>query len=168
MKKSTLLAFLVIGIMGTLWHFLYEWSNNNTIIGLIAPVNESTWEHLKLLFFPTVIYRFFEYIFTKNKPKNYIPATLLSLIAGMLSTVIIFYTYSGIVGYNISIIDIWIFFVSLIILLIVHSSITRRDILTSKKAQIISIILLIILVALFCIWSIYPPSIGIFIPPAEA
>ena len=46
-------------ILGTLLHFLYEWTGYNYLVGFISPVNESTWEHLKLLFFPVLFLSFF-------------------------------------------------------------------------------------------------------------
>ena len=56
-----LLLYLITGIIftflaGTLLHFAYEWSGTNFWVGLFAPVSESTWEHMKLLFFPMLIY----------------------------------------------------------------------------------------------------------------
>ena len=53
------IGFIAVSIAGTLMHFIYEWSGNNKIVALFAPVNESPWEHLKLLFFPFVIYGIF-------------------------------------------------------------------------------------------------------------
>ena len=49
-------------IIGTLLHFTYEWSGENPFVALYSPVNESVWEHLKLLFFPVLLYTFFEII----------------------------------------------------------------------------------------------------------
>lgn len=48
------LAFIVISVVGTLFHFLYDWSNHNKIVGLFAAVNESTWEHIKIALTPTM------------------------------------------------------------------------------------------------------------------
>lgn len=39
--------FIFIAIVGTLLHFVYDWSGQNPAVGIIAPVSESTWEHLK-------------------------------------------------------------------------------------------------------------------------
>ena len=61
--KKNVIAFFIIGILGTLSHFIYEWTGENLIAGYFFNVNESTWEHLKLLFFPTVTYSVFEYTF---------------------------------------------------------------------------------------------------------
>lgn len=55
-KKYVVIGFFVVGILGTLFHFVYDWSGQLWLVGLFAPVNESTWEHMKLLFVPMLIY----------------------------------------------------------------------------------------------------------------
>ncbi|MDD7025196.1 MAG: DUF6512 family protein, partial [Oscillospiraceae bacterium] len=55
LKCYTITGILFVIITGTISHFVYEWSQNNFILGLFFPVNESTWEHMKLLFFPMLI-----------------------------------------------------------------------------------------------------------------
>ena len=57
MKKISLRKFEIISTffaiaLGTLLHFTFEWSGNNPVVGIFSAVNESTWEHLKILFFP--------------------------------------------------------------------------------------------------------------------
>ena len=60
MEKKKILRFQIFSviftwILGTILHFLYEWSGDNKIIASFSAVNESTWEHLKLVFFPMLI-----------------------------------------------------------------------------------------------------------------
>ena len=50
--KFEVFSIIFVFILGTLLHFAFEWSNQNALIGTFSAVNESTWEHLKLLFFP--------------------------------------------------------------------------------------------------------------------
>lgn len=47
------IGFIVISIVGTLLHFLYEMSGHNKIVAIFAAVNESTWEHIKIALTPT-------------------------------------------------------------------------------------------------------------------
>ncbi len=56
LKYFTMGGILFVLITGSLAHFLYDWSGNNLIIGLFSPVSESIWEHMKLIFFPMLIY----------------------------------------------------------------------------------------------------------------
>ena len=56
LKAYTIVGFFFVLILGTLFHFLYEWTNQCYIVGFFAPVSESVWEHMKLLFFPMLLY----------------------------------------------------------------------------------------------------------------
>ena len=163
--KKNIWAFIEIGILGTVGHFIYELTNQNFIAGLFFPVNESTWEHLKLLFFPTLIYSLFEYIFSEEKPENYLFAVTYSVICGMLSIVALFYTYRGVIGKNYDFINISIYFISIIIMLFKKRKLLRSGKFSSKAFFWISEILLVLITALFMIWSYNPPTIGLFTPP---
>ena len=55
-----LISFLVISIVGTLLHFVYEWSNHNKIVSLFAAVNESTWEHIKIALTPMFLWGLYD------------------------------------------------------------------------------------------------------------
>lgn len=57
MKKQYILAAVVAAVGGTALHFLYE-VVPNPLIALFSPVNESVWEHLKLLYWPMLIAAF--------------------------------------------------------------------------------------------------------------
>ena len=45
--KLDIIGFVFVSVIGTLAHFVFEWSGNNTVVGLFCPINESPWEHLK-------------------------------------------------------------------------------------------------------------------------
>ena len=51
-----LAGFLTVSVLGTLAHFAYEWSGKQLLAGAFCAVNESTWEHMKLLFFPALLF----------------------------------------------------------------------------------------------------------------
>ena len=164
--KNNIIAFFVIGALGTLSHFVYEWSGENPLLAGFFPINESVWEHLKLLFFPTLLYSVIEYLLINEKPKNYIPSVIFSLLCGMLSIVVLFYTASGIIGKNIDFINISIYYLSLIIMLIKKRQYLRKNRFSSPFYKKISISVLFLFTLLFIIWSSFPPSLGIFTPPA--
>ena len=52
LKTYAILGFIFVAALGTLLHFTFEWSNQNRIVAFFSAVNESMWEHLKLLVFP--------------------------------------------------------------------------------------------------------------------
>ena len=74
-----IISTIFICIIGTLLHFTYELSNNNIFVGFFSAVNESTWEHLKLIFFPMLISTIIGFLYFKNKYKNYLCSKALGL-----------------------------------------------------------------------------------------
>ena len=54
--KYDIIGFVFVSIIGTLAHFVYEWTNKCVIAAFFCPINESPWEHLKLIFFPYLIW----------------------------------------------------------------------------------------------------------------
>ena len=166
MKKcNSVLAFLIIGTVGTLWHFIYEWSGENSLIAVIAPINESVWEHLKLLFFPAFIYFIIEYFLCKENCENYIPAAVIGIFAGMLAITAFYYTYNGILGYGVTVLDIFSYFLGLFVTLWVKRKILRNKYFCSKTAKYLSLFFTVLTAILFGVWSFYPPQLAIFNPP---
>ena len=165
--KKNITAFFAIGIMGVLGHFLYEWCAKSTLVGFFFPVNESTWEHLKLLFFPTVIYSIFEYIFTKEKPKNYLPAIIISVWCGMITITTLFYTAKGILGFNLDFFNILIYFIAVLFSIYKKNKILKGDAFKTDTAFYIFAAIGLITALAFIFFSFNPPSLGIFTPPVE-
>ena len=69
-KKNIFYGILFISLLGCILHSVYDLSGKLIIIGLIAPINESIWEHLKLAFFPTIICGGFILFCIKTKNTN--------------------------------------------------------------------------------------------------
>ena len=61
-----LLGFALTALGGTLLHFLYDWTNEAAWAAPFCAVNESTWEHMKLLFWPAFIFASTESFFFKK------------------------------------------------------------------------------------------------------
>ena len=149
--KTNAIRFLFISILGVLLHFTYEWSDDNRIVGLFSAVNESTWEHLKLLFFPMLLLTLVELFFFHEKmPANYLWARTLGILSGMIFIVAVFYTLNGILGTNYDWINIALF--------------VENDVYRNGKAEklILSSAILLLLTAAFFTFTEYPPQLGIF------
>ena len=81
--------------------------------GLFAAVNESTWEHMKLLAVPWVLFSLVEYIALRTD--GVAAPRAAGLLAGLAAIPTLFYTYKGIVGQGYMIVDILIFQVSVLL-----------------------------------------------------
>ena len=104
-----LAGFLFTVAFGALSHFIYQWSGRNRIAALFFPVNESTWEHLKLVFFPAFLYFAVAAVVTG---KRYSAAAFLCVLMAAALIVAIFYSYTAIVGKSYVIADILTFVVA--------------------------------------------------------
>ncbi len=104
-------GFIFISIVGTILHFAYDWSNHDKYISLLSSVNESIWEHMKLVVFPSLIWLLIEVPFIGNNP-NFLTAKCISLIVMVLVIPTLFYLFKYIFKKNILIVDILIFYVA--------------------------------------------------------
>ena len=50
------ISIIIISLIGTISHFLYDISNHNKFVGLFSAVNESTWEHIKIALTPALLW----------------------------------------------------------------------------------------------------------------
>lgn len=114
-RKFLIGGFLFTCIVGTVMHFVYEWSGENPVIGLLAPVSESTWEHLKLLFFPAAFWALAGSVLLRKSMPGILAPCTAGICAGMLSVVTFFYTYTGILGTNWLPLDVLTFYAGVLV-----------------------------------------------------
>lgn len=69
--KYDIIGFIFVSIIGTLAHFVYELTNKSVIAALFCPINESPWEHLKLIFFPYLIWTVIQAVIMKGTKKSF-------------------------------------------------------------------------------------------------
>ena len=134
------LGFLFILILGTLCHFIYEWSKRKKIFAILCAVNESTWEHLKLVMGPFFLWVIIEIPFIGDNP-NFLFSKAVSLLIMILFIPLFFYGYQAITKKDIFYLDILDFIIA--ILLGQYASYYLFNI--EPVSQIISLISLIIL-----------------------
>ena len=159
--KYELIGTIFIIILGTILHFTYAWSNNNTIVGIFSSVNESTWEHLKLIFFPFVITTIIGlYLFCKNYP-NYLCSKTKGLIISLSFIILFFYTYTGILGSSVTFLNIG----SFIFAIILGQYYAMKNIIIGNNCNNYSAIVILILLLSFITFTFIPPKIGLFNDP---
>lgn len=167
--KKTLICPMVIGfffvsILGTFAHFFYEWSGYNPVVALFTPVNESIWEHIKLLFFPMLLYSFYLYYRFGRQYPDILCRLFTGLLIGCLFIPVSFYTYTGILGHDVAAIDIAIFYFSVLLSFWIASQLTFH---TNNPicCNVITGLLVFLLIILFFIFTWYPPDIFLFESP---
>lgn len=169
MQKSlfrySLSGFIFVSILGSLCHFIYKWSGYNIAAALLCPVNESVWEHLKLLFFPYLIWSIAEHrmLLQENQNlKGFIMSKLIGVVAGMAVIVSFFYTYTGALGKSVEIVNILSFFLGVGAAFSIDSLLIKQN---RLKYDNLAIAGFISIAAVFIIFTFAPPLIPLFKDP---
>jgi hypothetical protein len=158
-----LFGFAVTALLGTLLHFLYDWLGEAIWIAPFSGVNESTWEHMKLLFWPMFIFAIIQSFFFKDREDFWCVKTK-GIIFGLILIPTLFYTYNGVIGKSPDWINIAIFFISAASAYIHETRQFNEKIIVCKKPKL-ALILLFCIGILFIIFTFATPEIGIFKDP---
>ena len=157
------LGFAVTALGGTLLHFLYDWLGEAVWIAPFSGVNESTWEHMKLLFWPMLLFAVAQSFFFRDR-KDFWCVKLRGILLGITLIPIIFYTYNGVIGKSPDWLNIAIFFISAAIAYIYETRLfegARVGRCSSKPA----IGVLVGVAVLFAVFTFFTPEIGVFRDP---
>lgn len=150
---------LFVIFIGFMLHFVFEWSGYSSIVGAFSAVNESVWEHTKLAFFPILIFSLLQYPFIKKEFTNYFTLKLKELALAVILIIVIFYTYSGVLGQHYLALDILDFVVSVILAkFLAYIHLFNK----TKGSQILPIALIVALGLFFIYATFYPPKIQLF------
>ena len=106
-------SIILISIIGTLSHFLYDISNHNKIVGLFAAVNESTWEHIKIALTPTILWSLVDGYMYGDEP-SYFLAKTVSLVVIILLMPLLFYGHKWVAKKDYFVFDIATFYIVII------------------------------------------------------
>ena len=156
-------GFGITAAGGTLLHFLYDGTGEALLCAPFSGVNESIWEHMKLLYFPMAAFAIPErYAFPERE--NFWPAKLCGMAAGLLFIPITFYTYNGAVGKSPDWLNIGIYFAAAALAFLLETRLFRKDALTLRRPWVAAAALALI-GALFVIFTFVPPKIPLFRDP---
>jgi hypothetical protein len=167
MKRSINLwqfvGFAVVALGGTLLHFLYEWTGKSVWVAAFSGINESTWEHMKLLFVPLVIFALVESFFFKDRP-DFWCVKAKGTVLGLVLIPVLFYTYNGVIGMSPDWINIAIFFISAAAVFIFETRLFHRE--GSGACHKTAAIAVFVIIAIaFVLFTFVTPNINIFRDP---
>ncbi len=167
MKRSMplwqLMGFAVTSLLGTLLHFLYEWTGESVLAVPFSGVNESTWEHMKLLYVPAFLYAVIQSFFFKNR-KEFWCVKWIGISAGLTLIPVLFYTYNGVFGPSPDFVNIAIFFVAAAAAFLLENKLFK-DKSISCNHPIIPFVALCLAGVLFIVFAFVTPQIPLFEDP---
>ncbi len=164
MKQRSILwqaaGFALVTFGGTILHFLYDWTGGNILVSPFSGVNESTWEHMKLLFWPLFLFALVQRLFFKDQ-KNYWCIKLAEILLGLMLIPVLFYTYNGAFGKSPDWLNIAIFYISALLVFLFERWAFKQNRLQCRHPWLTFAIICLIGV-LFLVFTFMPPQIPLF------
>lgn len=150
--------------VASLLHFLWNWSGQLLPVALIASVNESVWEHVKILAWPFLAWSSVQYVIVKPDPRRLVVARTAGLIVTIVLTICFFYIYTGILGFSVLWIDIacallWLAAGEIASLRVQNS---RNNI---EQLYPVAVAVLSLIVIMLLCFTVSAPQLGLFLDP---
>ena len=167
MKQRTILwqaaGFAAVTFGGTILHFLYDWTGGSILTSPFSGVNESTWEHMKLLFWPLFFFALVQRLFFRDQ-KNYWRVKLAEILLGLVLIPVLFYTYNGVFGKSPDWINIAIFYITALLIFFFEWWAFRNDWLQCTHPRL-AVTAICLIGVLFVVFTFAPPQIPLFQDP---
>lgn len=161
--RQAIYSFILVSAAGSFLHFVYDWSGQSKLTGYFSAVNESTWEHMKLMFLPMFIFALYLFFRFRKSRSSVFPAYAIAVLIAVFLIPVFFYTYKGVLGFNVNFLNLAIFYICA-----AAGSIVFYRLAVNTEFSELNLILLLINITLllsFIFFTYNPPPLGIFISP---
>jgi hypothetical protein len=164
-KDRKLLALEITGtlfiiFLGTALHFTFDFSGRNPLVGTFSAVNESVWEHLKLPFWPALLWMLIEVYPLRKAVSNFFAAKAIGTIVMIVVIPAVFYAYTAFTEEMLAV-DIATFMIAVVIGQIISCRLFKKG-KPSRRTEMIAIIVIAFLAIIFVTFTFYPPHVSIF------
>ena len=156
---------LPLGILGSLLHFLFDWTHHNRIAAVFGAVNESYWEHIKIAVWPVALLQLVLFAAGGWRQPSFVPAATIALYAVPVSMIGLVFLYKRLTRRNVLGLDIAVF------LLVIGIAQTVFVLVLTELAAgwatiVVAAAFLVALVASFLWFTLHPPEEpDVFIDP---
>lgn len=157
-------GFLFTSILGTFLHFLFDLSSQSAVAALVSAVNESIWEHMKLIYYPMLLVALAEYRFWGKNCQRFWCVKLAGIGLALLLIPVLYYTYTGISGVSVDWLNIAIFFLAAGAAFWMENKLFQKEQACNLNAGA-AFFLICTIGVVFTILTFYPPEIPFFQDP---
>jgi len=161
MKKTKIIGVFIIFLLAFISHFLYKWVPN-IVFSILFPVNESIWEHMKLIVTPVLIFSIFEYFYYRKKNikmNNFLLSYGISSFVGIVVYLLMYIPLDNIFGYKPYIAISLLFIIYILIQFISYYIINSKNI---KYSNIIGLFIILFMYIIFGYFTYFPLYISLF------
>ena len=155
--SASLWMILPLIVVGSLLHFLYDWSGEKRWAAVLGAVNESYWEHIKIAFWPLFVYYAVMFFAGGRRLPGFVPAATIALYVVPIAMIAIVFGYKRLTGRNILWLDILAFLVTMIASLVIFVLLST-ELEASGLTVAIAAVFLLVLVFAFASYTLRPPA----------
>lgn len=167
-RRTQLFGFLFTALAGTLLHFLFDWSGRLPPVGVISAVNESVWEHMKLLYFPMLIAALAQRPVLSAQRHNFWCVKLLGITVGLVLIPALYYTYTGALGIHLTWVDIAIFYIAAAAAYLLETRLLLPEHRQGCPSSLAAALLIAAIAFAFLLFTFFPPQLPIFRDPVTS
>lgn len=161
LTKEFLINYFVVTTVGILFHFLHTTFKKGVLIHILGAINESTWEHLKLVFWPMLFSGIYRFLI--NPIGNYWFNLSISILVAIIFIPALYYPIRFFIKKEILVVSISLYYVAVFIGLAIETYLTKY----MFGDDIIGLVLLAILICTFIIFTYHPPKWFLFKDPVS-
>lgn len=165
LQSSMIIGTVFMMLAGSAMHFVYGWSGQEVLVGLFGPVNESIWEHAKLVFWPPLVwYLATALAFRRDRSLNIAGAAAGALWFMSAFQIAFYYIYAALAGRDLFVMDLVDFALTVALGQLLFDRVAVRS--HAKMAwRVVAIITILVLAALLCLFTFLPPHLPLFRDP---
>lgn len=157
-----LINFIIISFFGTINHFVYEWFGRADIFRYFFATDESTFEHMKLVLYPSLLSMII--CMFKYNSFNIIFSSSIGCCVIVVLIPLLFYFLKFVFGKSIGFVNILIFYIATFIGSFVNCYIYYN---CYNNYNFLGIIIYFILIVLFSYFSVYKNNCILFDVPKK-
>ena len=159
-------GFAFATLFGTILHFLYDWTGGSILVAPFSGINESTWEHMKLLYWPLLFFALFQSLFFRDS-ENFWCIKLWASLTGLVLIPLLFYTYNGAIGPSPDWVNITIFYIAAATAFGLEWLLLQKGFLICRRKRL-ALAVLCLIGGLFVIFTFVPPQLPLFQDPLSS
>lgn len=163
-EKWILWGIPVLFLIGSLLHFAYDASGKSPVVGLFAPVNESIWEHTKMVLWSMILWWSLYYCFRGAsygiEINKWFTGAVVALITSLVIMPMLYYFYTGAFGVELLWVDILIMLLSVLFGQLLGLHVYRYG---NGLDWRIAVAVFVALILVFVWFTFQPPHIPLFL-----
>ena len=157
-------GFLITSVLGTFLHFLFDLTAGSAAAALISAVNESIFEHMKLIFYPMLLVSLLQYRKFGKNTVNFWCVKLAGISVALALIPSIYYIYTGILGVSASWFNVTIFFIAAAAAFWAETKLFQKGF-SCRIPESLAFALILLTGMVFTAFTFCPPRIPLFRDP---